>query len=114
MISKVTIVKKMCDTPSTFHNGQVGAQIRHLLNHAINVVRVATQAISESPVNVTDPCATFLAEMAQRGRGVGAAEPISASSENSRHVPLSEVLALGGLPPFRARVEQVHEEVVGQ
>jgi hypothetical protein len=28
----MTIVKKMCVTPSTFHNGQVGRQIRHLLN----------------------------------------------------------------------------------
>ena len=28
--------------------------------------------------------------------------------------PLVEVLALGGLPPLRAHVEQVHEEVVGQ
>src|SRR5262249_7209662 len=28
--------------------------------------------------------------------------------------PLVEVLAHGGLPPLRAHVEQVHEEVVGQ
>jgi hypothetical protein len=31
---EVTIVKKPCVPPSTFHNGQVRAQIRHLFYHA--------------------------------------------------------------------------------
>jgi hypothetical protein len=38
-ISDVTIVKKMCVPPSTFRNGQVGLQIRHLLNHPVNLDR---------------------------------------------------------------------------
>jgi hypothetical protein len=48
--------------------------------------RAATQAISESRVNVTDPCATFFAEVAQGGGGVGANQPMAASPDGSKHV----------------------------